>query len=235
MIPLNPKRPDRRLLALAFGTVAAFGLVACGQNGPTPTRAPQGAGSSSSQSASIPRPDQATIALGSSGPGYDGSSDFLSFASTLAPARALTDYVNQLLGAGYRDAGRQGAWRVFVDPTMTVWVRVGSAGPPTSLVVRFAPNDVAGLDGPSARQNPAATAPAAGSGTGSQSVGTPSRPGVTSGRRPDPPHAAGQAGTGRPAGPASGGTAASGSTRNAGPAAGGLGRDDSGGGTGSRP
>jgi hypothetical protein len=232
VIPLNPKRPDRRLLAVAIGTVAAFGLVSCGPSGPSPTKAPQGAGSSSSQSASIPRPDQATIALGSSGPGYDGSSDFLSFASTLAPARAMTDYVNQLLGAGYRDAGRQGAWRVFVDPTMTVWVRVGAAGPPTNLVVRFARNDVALLDGPTARQSLGAPASADGSVTGPQPVGTATRPNPNPGRRPDPPHAAGQAGTGKPAG---GGTATAGPTKNAGPAAGGLGRDSSGGGTGARP
>lgn len=177
---------------------------------------------------SIPRPDQATIALGSSGPGYDGSSDFLSFASALSPDRALTAYVSQLLDAGYRDAGRQGAWRVFVDATITVWVRVGSAGPPTSLVVRFGPTEDAGLAGPAARPSPSAPAPANAVGSGGRSISNAPKPtdGLTSARRPDPPHAAGHAGTGAPAG----GTASGGSTtvpsstgtgHNAGPAGGG--------------
>jgi hypothetical protein len=223
-----------------MGTVAAFGLIACGQYGPSPTPAPQGAASSSSRSASIPRPDQATSALGSSGPGYDGTSDFLSFASALAPARALTAYIDQLLDAGYRDAGRQGAWWVFVDSTMTVWVRVGSAGPPTSLVVRFARTEDASVDSPAAVPGPAGLAPAEARGTGSQSAGNGTKPGegTTSARRPDPPHAAGQAGN--PAG----GTAAGGSTSGpgpspgpaTGPAAGGeTGSDSIGGGAGSTP
>lgn len=222
-----------------MGTLAAFGLVACGENGPTPTPAPQGAGSSSSRSASIPRPDQATSELGSSGPGYDGGSDFLSFASALAPARALTAYIDQLLDAGYRDAGRQGAWWVFTDSTMTVWVRVGSAGPPTSLVVRFARTEAAGPDSPAVVARPAGPAPAGPRGTGSQSAGSTTKPGAaaTSARRPDPPHAANQAGS--PAG----GTAAGGSTTGAGPSpapagpatGGGTGGDRIGGGSGTGP
>ncbi|MDP9484083.1 MAG: hypothetical protein M3P84_12785, partial [Chloroflexota bacterium] len=176
-------------------------------------------------------------------PGYDGSSDFLSFASTLDPVGALTAYVNQLIDAGYRDAGRQGTWRVFVDPTMTVWVRVGSAGPPTSLVVRFARTEDAGLAGPAARPGPAASGPADAAGTGPSSIGTSpgSGQGTTTGRRPDPPHA-GQAGTGSSS-VSGGGTAAGGSTSNpgsagptGGPAAGSESiHDSSGGGTGSRP
>lgn len=219
--PLNAKRADRRLLVLAIGTLAAFGLVACGQNGPTPTPAPQGAASTLAPSGSIPRPDQATTAPGSTGPGYDGSSDFLSYASELAPQRAMTAYVSQLIDAGYRDAGRQGAWRVFVDPTMTVWVRVGSAGPPTSLVVRFAPTVEAGLDGPPASSTPASPAPAEATGTGGKSTSNDAKPtaGPTSARRPDPPHAAGQAGTGGSAtGGSTGGPASTGAGPNTAPA-----------------
>jgi hypothetical protein len=146
----------------------------------------------------------------------------------LSPDRALTAYVSQLLDAGYRDAGRQGAWRVFVDATITVWVRVGSAGPPTSLVVRFGPTEDAGLAGPVARPSPSAPAPANAVGSGGRSITNAPKPtgGLTSARRPDPPHAAGHAGTGAPAGgTASGGsTAGPGSTgtgHNAGPAGGG--------------
>lgn len=205
--PLNAKRADRRLLALAIGTVAAFGLVACGQNGPSPTQAPQGV-SSSTRSDSIPRPDLATTSLGSSRPGYDGSSDFLSFASELSPDRALTAYADQLIEAGYRDAGRQGAWLVFVDTTMTVWVRVGSIGPPTSLVVRFASTQDAGLEGPSVRPSPSAPAPGDAAGTGTKPATKAPRDtgGATSARRPDPPHAAGVAGTGSSSGTATGGS-----------------------------
>jgi hypothetical protein len=223
-----------------MGTVAAFGLVACGQNGPSPTPAPQGAGSISSRSAWIPTPDQATSALGSSGPGYDGTSDFLSFASALAPARALTAYVDQLLDAGYRDAGRQGAWWVFVDSTMTVWVRVGSAGPPTSLVVRFARTPEAGLDTPAVSTRFAGPPPAEPRGASSQSAGNAPEPGkgTTSAPRPDPPHAAAQAGS--PAGGTAGGGSITGPGASAkpaaGPATGGeTGSDSSGGGPGSRP
>jgi hypothetical protein len=221
-------------------------LAACGQNGPSPTEAPQGAGPISSRSASIPRPDLATVALGSSGPGYDGSSDFLSFASELSPAKALAAYVSQLLDAGYRDAGRQGAWRVFVDSSLTVWVRVGSAGPPTSLVVRFATTGAAGQDDPAAHSSSAAPEPANAAGTGTQSIRNAPNPtdGVTSARRPDPPHAAGQAGTGSPSGgTATGGTstgpAGTGAGHSAGPAggaaAGGGTSHDTSGGSRSRP
>ncbi|MEO8229553.1 MAG: hypothetical protein ABI628_07300 [Chloroflexota bacterium] len=223
-----------------MGTIAAFGLAACGQNGPTPTPAPQGAGPSSTRSASIPRPNQATSALGSSGPGYDGSSDFLSFASALSPARALTAYIDQLLDAGYRDAGRQGAWWVFVDSSMTVWVRVGSAGPPTSLLVRFARTEDAGPDSPAAVSQSAGPAPAEPRGTGSQSAGSTTKPGAatTSTRRPDPPHAASQAGS--PAGGTAGGGSTAGPGASPGPATGpaagsGTVGDSSGGGSGSRP
>ena len=148
--------------------------------------------------------------------------------------------IDQLLDAGYHDAGRQGAWWVFVDSRMTVWVRVGSAGPPTSLVVRFARTEDAGLDSPAAVSEPAGPAPSEPRGTGSQSAGGTTKPGgaTTSTRRPDPPHAASQAG-----GPG-GGTAAGGSTSGpgaspgpaAGPAAGSETAGDSvGGGSGSRP
>lgn len=214
-------------------------MAACGQNGPSPTEAPQGAGPNSSRSASIPRPDLATVALGSSGPGYDGSSDFLSFASELSPAKALAAYVSQLLDAGYRDSGRQGAWRVFVDSGLTVWVRVGSAGPPTSLVVRFAPTEAAGQGDPVAHSSPAAPEPA--NAAGSQSIRNAPKPndGVTSVRRPDPPHAAGQAGTGSPSGGTATGPASPGAGHSAGPAggaaAGGGNSHDTSGGSRTRP
>jgi hypothetical protein len=228
---LNQKRPDRRLLALAIGTVAAFVLVSCGPFGP-PTEAPQGR-ADSGQSAAIPRPDQATVALGPTGPGYDGSSDFLSFASQLSPDTALSAYVSQLLAAGYRAAGRQGGWLVFADGTMTVWVRAGSAGPPTTLVVRYAQTAEAGLADPTVR--PRSTAPASGtaSGTGTRSTtgGTKPGQGATSARRPDPPHAAGKPGTVGPAGETASGSSGT-DAGHPGPASG----DDRGSGaTGNRP
>ena len=209
--------------------------MAC-QNGPSPTPAPQGVGPSSSRLGSIPRPDLATIALGSSGPGYDGSSDFLSFASQLAPDRALAAYVNQLIDAGYRDDGRQGAWRVFVGATTTVWVRVGSAGPPTSLVVRFAPTPDVAADVPALRPM-ASAAPAEGTGTGGQTISNAPKPTdrPTSARRPDPPHAASQAGTGSPGGTASGGPATGGPASGSGSAGAGHSAGAAGGGIDSQP
>ena len=148
-----------------------MGLVvaACGQPGGSPSESPFGAGGAPADLADVPQPRLATIDLGSETPGYDGDGSFYSYDSDLTPDATLTAYANQLLRAGFHEAERNGIWRVFVGPRLTVWVRVGSAGPPTSLVVRVEPTVVEVAGGSGSGSRPAAT-PKAGAtgGSGSQ-------------------------------------------------------------------
>ena len=205
---LNATRVDRRLLALVL--LALVAVAACGPQVVTPTP-PVGRALDGGALGAVPRPGQASE-LGTFGPGVDGTGDFLSFASELSPASTMASYADRLTSAGYRDVGRQGAWRVFSDRSLTLWVRVGSGGPPTSLIVRVGPTpgDAATLvslpDRPAGPSVLGVGESLTGPADRLLSAGPPdprsaSRPSIAA-RRPDPPHGgprsggAGVAGTG---------------------------------------
>ncbi len=197
---------------MALGSVAA-----CGPQVVTPTP-PSGVRPDSEALGTIPRPGLATD-LGTSGPGVDGSGDFLSYTSELSPGPTMTAYADQLVAAGFYDAGRLGAWRVFTDTSLTLWVRVGSGGPPTSLIIRVAPNSNEVADGPFRRRglsdqlDPDRPDPSAGTGDAGPTAST--RPAISA-QRPDPPHASPRAG-----GVGSAGAATSGGSTGSGTASGG--------------
>jgi hypothetical protein len=247
---LSPRRVDRRLLALAF---VAFGSVAaCGPQVVTPTP-PSGVRPDPDGLGSVPRPGLST-AVGTSGPGVDGADDFFSFTSQLSPESTIAAYAQQLVGAGFSDAGRIGAWRVFTDPSLTLWVRVGSGGPPTSLIVRVAPTSDDVADGPfrpTASDQAGSAQPDPSGGVGDAGPKASNRPAISS-RRPDPPHASprtggvGSAGsgssggtptgTGATGGTGSGGTPVATAPAGTGTSGGGSGTGTGiGGGSGSRP
>jgi hypothetical protein len=158
----------------------------------------------------------------------------------------MSAYTDQLILAGFQDAGRQGAWRVFTDPSLTIWVRVGSGGPPTSLVVRVATTFDDYAVGPDPRPTLSTDGgldrPGASSGVGDSGPKATARP-TTSELRPDPPHAsprtggvgsAGGSGSGGSAGgTASGGTVAPGGTTSGGSGTAGSGGSAPGSGSGS--
>lgn len=201
---------DRRLVVLVL--VAVGCVVACGPQVVTPSP-PSGERPDARALGSIPRPGLATD-LGTAGPGVDGAGDFLSFASELSPESTMTAYASQLVGAGFHDAGRLGAWRVFTDPALTLWVRVGSGGPPTSLIVRVSPSrdDVADGVPPrpalSTQVDPARPDPTID--VGDAAPGPSARP-ATAVQRPDPPHASPRSGAVGSAGAGSGSPAGAGS------------------------
>lgn len=212
---LNADRADRRLLAAGLTILTALTVAACGTAGAAPASSASDDGRRSTELGHIPQPGLATIDLGATGPGFDGSGDFYSYDSDLSPEATIGAYAGQLLDAGYRDAGRLGSWRVFVGPVLTVWVRVGPGGPPTSLLVRVQPTTLADADTPDPRPSATAAAPDPSDGTGGQvgSGGPKATSGPTSQRRPDPPHASsGAAVAGSGGGSATGGTASGGSS-----------------------
>jgi hypothetical protein len=212
---LNADQADRRLLATGLTVLAVLTVVACGPSGGAPARPASDDGRRSTDLGDIPQPGLATLDLGTAGPGFDGSGDFYSYDSDLSPEATIGAYAGQLLAAGYRDAGRLGSWRVFVDPVLTVWVRVGPGGPPTSLLVRVQPTTVADVDAPRPLPSSAATAPGPSAGTdGKVAAGGPkATTAPTSQRRPDPPHASsGATAAGSGGGSATGGTASGGSS-----------------------
>ncbi len=230
---------------MAVGCVAA-----CGPQVVTPSP-PSGDRPDARALGSIPRPGLATD-LGTAGPGVDGAGDFLSFASELSPESTMTAYAAQLVGAGFHDAGRLGAWRVFTDPALTLWVRVGSGGPPTSLIVRVSPSRDDVADGvpprpaPSTQADPARPDPTIDVGDAGPA---PSARPATAVQRPDPPHASprggavGSAGTG-PGAPAGAGSTTGGGATGGGGTSGGVGtaangatgpESGTGGGNGTRP
>lgn len=184
-------------------------MAACGQPTTSPSESPFGDSGAPTDLADVPQPRLATIDLGSGSPGYDGAGSFYSYDSDLSPDATISAYASQLLRAGFHEAERNGVWRVFVGPRLTVWVRVGSGGPPTSLVVRVQPTvvEVAG----EAESRPSATAhtdATAGGGTGAGAARPTAKP-VGQQRRPDPPH--GTVGAITAAGGSGGGTIAAGS------------------------
>ncbi len=233
--------------------MAMASVAACGPQVVTPTP-PSGVRPVPDGLASVPRPGLST-ADGTAGPGVDGADDFFSFTSQLSPESTIAAYAEQLLSAGFSDAGRIGAWRVFTDPSLTLWVRVGSGGPPTNLIVRVAPTSDDVADGPfrpTATDLAGSAQPEPSGGVGDAGPKATSRP-ATSSRRPDPPHASprtggiGSAGTGTSGGTASGSGTAGGTANGGAPVAtapadpgtsggGGSGTGTGiGGGTGSRP
>jgi hypothetical protein len=206
-IALTSSRPDRRLFAQAIVVLVAVAAVAaaCNTNS-SPTGTPNGA-RPPADLAEVPKPLLATTDLGQAGPGFDGSGSFLSYDSDLDPMATIGAYASQLLQAGFHEAGTNGIWRVFVGPRLTVWVRVGSGGPPTSLLVRVQPTAETDLSPPYSRPTAGPTA-AAGSTGGTAGAGSPKPPSrPTQVRRPDPPHGTGAtAGGGTPGGdPVAGG------------------------------
>lgn len=213
LILLNADDSRRRSFSRLIVALASMGLVvaACGQPGGSPSESPFGAGGAPADLVDVPQPRLATIDLGSETPGYDGDGSFYSYDSDLSPDATLTAYANQLLRAGFHEADRNGIWRVFLGPRLTVWVRVGSAGPPTSLVIRVEPTVVEVAGGSGSGSRPTAT-PKAGAtgGSGSQSGAggpKPTAKPVGQQRRPDPPHGTGGATAG---GGGGGGTIAGG-------------------------
>lgn len=215
-----------------MAVLAAFAVAACGPAAAAPARPLGDAEGRSSRLGEPPQPGLATLDLGIAGPGFDGTGDFYSYESDLPPAETLDAYATQLLAAGYRDAGRNGAWRVFDGPVLTVWVRVGPGGPPTSLLVRVQSSAVESADSTDPLPSmPAATSdPVAGS--GSQTGAGPKATARPITQRPDPPHASGGAtavgGTGT-GGSTTGGTASGGSTGGTGTGTGGAAGTGSGG------
>ena len=228
---LNAIIPTRRLFVSILAALSTVALAACNPGGPTPTPTPVGGVAEPADLAGLPQPRLATLELGSTGPGFDGPGSFYSYDSNQSPEATMGAYASQLLRAGYRESGHAGTWTVFVGPRLTVWVRVGSGGPPTSLLVRFAPTSEA-ADVPAPRPMTGATTVAAAVGTAAGPVApkATSRPVVL--RRPDPPHAAsttiasqpvsgGTAGTGTATGGITGGGTLSGGTTTGGTTSGG--------------
>jgi hypothetical protein len=168
--------------------VTALALAGCGP--PAATPAPVGDdGRRPADLGDIPQPGLATLDLGTTSPGFDGPGDFYSYESDLSPDATAGAYAGQLLDAGYRDAGRLGSWRVFVGPVLTVWLRVGTGGPPTSLLVRVQPTSSADLGQPDPLPSAAAADATSGTSGRTGSGGPKATSGPTSQRRPDPPHA----------------------------------------------
>ncbi len=222
---------DRRLLALVLVALGSF--VACGPQVVTPSP-PSGVRPDAHELGSIPRPGLATD-LGTAGPGVDGAGDFLSFASQLSPESTMTAYAAQLIDAGFHDAGRIGAWRVFTDPALTLWVRVGSGGPPTNLIVRVAPTPDDVADGVPPRP-PVSTQLDAARPDPTTDVGdagpAPSARPATAAQRPDPPHASPRSGAVGSAGGGSGGATGVGSSSGGATGGGGTAGGGTSGGTG---
>ena len=136
-------------------------VAACGPPGGTPTTSPFGGATRTADVDAIPQPSLATLDLGTDGPGFDGTGSFFSYDSDLSPEAALGAYAAQLIQAGFHDIGSQGAWRVFIGPNLTVWFRVGSGGPPTSLLVRIQASTAADSDIGDPRTSSPARPPAA--------------------------------------------------------------------------
>jgi hypothetical protein len=207
---------DHRLLAAGLAVLAALCVAACGPAAAAPAQPVGDGGQRSADLGDIPQPGLATLDLGAAGPGFDGTGDFYSYDSDLSPEATIGAYAGQLLDAGYREASRLGSWRVFVGPVLTVWVRVGVGGPPTSLLVRVQPTTAADADTSDPRPTAAAgdRDPAGDAGGQVGSGGPKATSGPTSQRRPDPPHASTgstAAGSGS-SGSATGGTASGGSS-----------------------
>ncbi len=230
--------------------LATVVLAACNPGGPTPTPTPFGGVGEPADLAGLPQPRLATLELGSTGPGFDGPGSFFSYDSDLSPDATIGAYASQLLRAGYRESGHAGTWTVFIGARLTVWVRVSTGGPPTSLLVRFAPTSEADdVPAPRPIASPAPVVVAAEGGQAGTADPKPtSRPVIL--RRPDPPHAVsttiasqpvdgGSAGTGTATGGISGtggsltgGTVTGGSTTGGTPTGGSLDGTTSGGGSG---
>ncbi len=134
-------------------------MAACGTGRTPPRQLAERRRPAIHELGAIPQPGLATIDLGRRRPRLRRTGDFYSYDSDLSPEATIGAYAGQLLDAGYRDAGRLGSWRVFVGPVLTVWVRVGSGGPPTSLLVRVQPTTAADADTPDPTP-PSATAAA---------------------------------------------------------------------------
>ena len=222
-------------------------VAACGPPGGTPTNSPVGEASRTADVDSIPQPSLATLDLGTDGPGFDGTGSFVSYDSDLSPEATIGAYAAQLIQAGFHDVGSQGAWRVFVGPNLTVWFRVGSGGPPTSLLVRIEASSAADSDIGDPRTSSSSSSSGAVSGPAAVD-GPKATPRTTSQRRPDPPHGgtgtATTTGGGRGttgSGTATGGTSGTGTTSGGGSVTGGgttggsSGTGTGGGGDGLRP
>jgi hypothetical protein len=202
-------------------------VAACGPPGGTPTNSPVGGATRTADVDAVPQPSLATLDLGTDGPGFDGTGTFFSYDSDLTPEAALGAYAAQLIEAGFHDIGSQGAWRMFIGPNLTVWFRVGSGGPPTSLLVRIQASTAADSDIGDPRTSSGSTSGTV-SGQGTLD-GPKATPRTTSQRRPDPPHggtgAATATGGGRGgttgSGTATGGTSGTGTTSGGGSVTGG--------------
>jgi hypothetical protein len=97
---------------------------------------------------------------------------------------------------------------VFIGPNLTVWFRVGSGGPPTSLLVRIQASTAADSDiGDPRTSSSGSSSSASGQGT---LDGPKASPRTTSQRRPDPPH--GGTGTAATTGGGRGGATGTGTT-----------------------
>ena len=173
----------------------------------TPTNSPVGEASRPADVDSIPQPSLATLDLGTDGPGFDGTGSFVSYDSDLSPEATIGTYAAQLIQAGFHDVGSQGAWRVFVGPNLTVWFRVGSDGPPTSLLVRIEASSAADSDIGDPRTSSSGSS-SGGVGGPAAVDGSKATSRTTSQRRPDPPH--GGTGTATTTGGSRGGTTGSG-------------------------
>jgi hypothetical protein len=129
----RPSRPRSPAAVLAGILVLAAAVIsACAAPGPSPD-------ASAEARAMVPTPTVGLLASDSVSEGVDGRVPFVEFRSAEAPAGARATYEQTLRGAGFQELRRKDAWTAWGTDRVTVWVSVSRTGPPTSIVVRYAP------------------------------------------------------------------------------------------------
>ncbi len=116
----------RRLVLLATAGFLAAACAGSVSSEPSASGFPSG----------LPVPVDATVIVGTNGPGYDAGAQIYGFSSELGPSETLQRYVTALGTAGYVASGSDGTWRLFEGQGLKIAVQVGSSGPPTDLVIR---------------------------------------------------------------------------------------------------
>jgi hypothetical protein len=159
------RRPSRPLppAAVLAGVLILAVAVAVGCSAPGPDASP-----SAEARGLVPAPSAGLLPADSISEGVDGGVPFVEFRSAEAPAGARATYEQTLREAGFRVLQRKDAWTAWGTDRVTIWVSVSRSGPPTSIVVRYAPGvadatmlATAGAEGSSTDPTQAATDPGA--------------------------------------------------------------------------
>ncbi len=129
------RRTASRAALLGLASVLVALLVACGSpGGPTP-------GDAAAPSIAVPVPGQATAEIGFEAPGMDGGVPFVEYRSVRIPSEARAGYDADLRRAGFSVVDTRAGWTTYDRGDVTLWVSVSEAGPPTTIIVRYAKRD----------------------------------------------------------------------------------------------